>query len=445
MKPRADHDRLELAGLVREGRLAAFAERAARMPAVDLADVLLALSPPERQAVMHQLPRHVAAAALVELPGNAAPQQLLAMLDQHLASELLGTLQDHEATALVAGLDPARRGELLRLREDHAQLSGLLRHAEGTAGRTMTVRVVVVTDTDTAMLATESVRRQSARVPALTEIFVIDTHRRLVGVLPIATLLLAQSSAQVRDLMHDVAVQVGPDEPQRVVAQVVARYNLSAVPVVDTRGALLGRITADDVRHVAVDEAVGGLLRFGGVSTREQHDARWTAAVRSRLPSLYLNLLTAFGAAAVVYLFEGTLSRIIVLAVWMPVVAGVGGNAGTQALAASIRRLAGGDRTGPARDDVLREGVIGLVHGAAIGAVVGTLAVLLGESWKFGFVVLAALVANLASASVVGALLPVVLHRLGRDPSHASPVIVTAVTDAVAFALLLGLASLLLR
>jgi magnesium transporter len=310
----------------------------------------------------------------------------------------------------------------------------------------MTARVVVVTDSDTAQLATESVRRQATRVPALTEIFVTDTHRRLVGMLPIAALLLAEGGAQVRDLMQDVAVRVGPEEPQRVAAQVIARYDLSAVAVVDTRGTLLGRITADDVRHVALDEAAGGLLRFGGISTLEQHDSRWTAAVRSRLPSLYLNLLTAFGAAAVVYLFEGTLARIIALAIWMPVVAGVGGNAGTQALAASIRRLAWrGDPTGRVRADVLREGLLGLVHGVAIGAVIGTLAVLLGESWKFGFVVLAALVANLISASVVGALLPVVLHRFGRDPSHASPVIVTAVTDAIAFALLLGLASLFLR
>jgi magnesium transporter len=335
---------------------------------------------------------------------------------------------------------------LLHQPEDAAQLSGLLRHADGTAGRMMTARVVVVTDSDTAQFATESVRRQAALVPTLTEIFVVDSHRRLVGILPIATLLLAPGGTQVRDLMHDVAVRVGPEEPQRIAAQVIARYDLSAVPVVDTRGQLLGRITADDVRHVALDEAAGGLLRFGGVSTLEQHDPRWTAAVRSRLPSLYLNLLSAFGAAAVVYLFEGTLARIIALAIWMPVVAGVGGNAGTQALAASIRRLASGQaRQRSARSDVLREALLGLVNGVAIGAVVGTVAVLLGASWKFGFVVLAALVANLVSASVVGASLPVVLHRLGRDPSHASPVIVTAVTDACAFALLLGLASLLLR
>jgi magnesium transporter len=167
-------------------------------------------------------------------------------------------------------------------------------------------------------------------------------------------------------------------------------------------------------------------------------------AVRSRLPSLYVNLITAFGAAAVVYFFQGTVQRMVTLAVWMPVVAGVGGNAGTQSLAASVRRLlANAEPPSRLRSLVMREALIGAANGLAIGVVVSLVAVLLGESWRLGLVVLLALEGNLVLSSILGVAIPTMLRRAGRDPALASPVVVTALTDGFGFALLLGLASLL--
>lgn len=310
----------------------------------------------------------------------------------------------------------------------------------------MTSRLVAVSELDPIGLAIEAVRRQAAAIIGdLTEIFVVDSARRLTGVLSVQQILLAAPTALVRDVMGPASVRVGPRDEQRHVARVITRYNLRSVPVVDPGGRLLGRITGDDIRDATVNDAIEDLLRFGGVSTREAPSVSWNVAVRSRLPSLYTNLLGAFGAAAAVYLFQGTVQRVVTLAVWMPVVAGVGGNAGTQALAASVRRLA----VSPGQRAVLgrriaQEAAIGGANGLAIGMVVGAVAVLLGESWKLGLVVAIAMIANLGLASIVGATIPVILRKVGRDPALASPAFVTAVMDACGFVLLLGLASAVL-
>ena len=435
----------ELVALVREGRVAAFVDRAAQLPAADVADVLLELGVMERQVLVMQLPPRLAAHALLEMPRDARAERILAELGAERAVRLVAELEDDDAAALLGRLSPDERRALLDRLADPAALNELLAHGARSAGGLMTSRLVTVSELDPIGLAVEAVRRQAAVIGDLTEIFVVDAERRLRGVLSLQQLLRASPAQLVRDVMSRTTVHVGPDEDHQVVARVIARYNLSSVPVVDRAGRLLGRVTGDDVRDVTVDEATDDLLRFGGVLVGEGVDATWSSAVRSRLPWLYTNLLPAFGAAAVVYFFKGSVLRIVTLAVWMPVIAGVGGNAGTQALATSVRRLIlHPERSARLWGLIAREAATGAVNGIGIGAVVGGVAVLLGETWKLGLVVSVAMAANVALAAIVGAALPVVLRRLGRDPALASPVVVTALTDATGFALLLGLASAIL-
>ena len=435
----------ELVALVREGRVAAFVDRAAQLPAADVADVLLELGVMERQVLVMQLPPRLAAHALLEMPRDARAERILAELGAERAVRLVAELEDDDAAALLGRLSPDERRALLDRLADPAALNELLAHGARSAGGLMTSRLVTVSELDPIGLAVEAVRRQAAVIGDLTEIFVVDAERRLRGVLSLQQLLRASPAQLVRDVMSRTTVHVGPDEDHQLVARVIARYNLSSVPVVDRAGRLLGRVTGDDVRDVTVDEATDDLLRFGGVLVGEGVDATWSSAIRSRLPWLYTNLLPAFGAAAVVYFFKGSVLRIVTLAVWMPVVAGVGGNAGTQALATSVRRLIlHPERSARLWGLIAREAATGAVNGIGIGAVVGGVAVLLGETWKLGLVVSVAMAANVALAAIVGAALPVVLRRLGRDPALASPVVVTALTDATGFALLLGLASAIL-
>lgn len=445
MKPTLTEQTGELVALVREGRVAAFVDRATQLPAADIADVLIELRAAERRALVLQLPARVAAHALLELPRDYHPERLLTEIGAERSARLVAELEDDDAASLLGRLSPDERRAVLDRLPDAAALTQLLAHDTRSAGGLMTSRLVTVSEGDSIGLATEAVRRQAAAFGDLTEIFVVDAERRLRGVLSVKQLLLALPSLLVRDVMTRAVVHVGPEEDHQLVARVIARYNLASVPVVDPVGRLLGCVTADDVRGVTVDEATDDLLRFGGVSVGEARDARWTAAVRSRLPWLYTNLLPAFGAAAVVYFFKGAVLRIVTLAVWMPVVAGVGGNAGTQALATSVRRLI----LEPARSSglralILREAATGTINGAGIGAVVGVVAVLLGETWKLGLVVAIAMAMNLVLAAIAGAIFPILLRQLGRDPALASPVLVTAFTDATGFAILLGLASAIL-
>ncbi|MGH7522709.1 MAG: magnesium transporter, partial [Gemmatimonadales bacterium] len=358
----------ELVTLAREGRMAAFVDRALVLPPADLGEVLSRLPDRLQLDLVQVLPARLAARALIEMAPAARPEALLARLDSAHGASLLAELEDDDAADLLGRLTPEQRQPILAYVDDASALGRLLGYPVTSAGGLMTSRLVIAHELDTVGFALESVRRQTAAVADLTEVFVIDTARRLTGVLSLQEILLAPPASQVRDVMSPATHRVRPGDDQTTVAGLIARYGLTSVPVVDGGGRLLGRVTADDARDAAANQAVDGLLRFGGVSIREAPAVPWTVAVRSRLPSLYVNLVTAFGAAAVVYFFQGTVQRMVTLAVWMPVVAGVGGNAGTQSLAASIRRLLA--RTEPSsrlRALVLREALIGAANGLAIG------------------------------------------------------------------------------
>jgi magnesium transporter len=302
-----------------------------------------------------------------------------------------------------------------------------------------------VRDTATAEEALEAIRRQSEEVEDFYQVFVIDADRKLVGILPFKDLVVSKPSRLVREFMTDADIAVKPDLDQEDVARVMARYNLPSVAVVDDSGRLIGRVTFDDVIDVVEAEQTEDLLKFGGVSPDEALAAGWSEAVRSRLPWLYVNLLTAFLAGGVVYLFQGTVQRTVALAVWMPIIAGMGGNAGTQALAVTVRRLALGlIQPQMALRVVGKEVLVGIVNGVAIGVVVGTIAALAGAQPMLGAVVFLAMTVNLLIAGFAGAFIPILLERLGIDPAIASSIFVTTFTDCCGFFLLLGMAGWLL-
>src|SRR2546430_5397127 len=261
----------------------------------------------------------------------------------------------------------------------------------------------------------------------------------------VARLVVASRWGRGGEVMEPPAAAVRPEIDQEQVARLMARYNVAAVPVVDEGNRLLGRVTFDDVIDVVERETTEDLLKFASVSPEEDLSAPWTAAVKSRLPWLYVNLLTAFLAGAVVYVFQGTVSRVVALAVWMPIIAGMGGNAGTQALAVTVRRLA--LRLLP-RDRALavirKEVLVGAVNGIANGVAVALVAAALGEGWVLGLVVLLAMWGNLVVAGFAGASIPVVLERFSIDPAIASSIFVTTFTDVCGFVLLLGLGAWLL-
>jgi magnesium transporter len=431
--------------LVRKGEMALFVRRAHDFEPADLADVLTALDDEERLAAVQALPAELSSQALAEMPEEAHASETLAALDPDRAAAIVRELDDDDAADILGELDPAQQEQILSGILDRSEVDRLLRYDEETAGGRMTTHVVTVPVTATAEQALEEIRRQAEEVEDFYQVFVVDKDKKLVGVLPFKDLVISRPERPVRSFMTDADIFVTPDLDQEEVARLMARYNLPSVPVVDDAGRLLGRVTFDDVIDVVEAETTEDLLKFGGVSPDEDLAAGWKTAVRSRLPWLSLNLLTAFLAGGVVYFFQDTIQRTLALAVWMPVIAGMGGNAGTQALAVTVRRLALGLIPVDVFTRVVgKEILVGITNGVVMGVAVGIVATLLGEGPRLGMVVFLAMAGNLMVAGFAGAFIPIVLERLGIDPAVASSIFVTAFTDVCGFLLLLGLAGWLL-
>jgi magnesium transporter len=442
----ASPDRVEwMVDLVRNGEIPVFVRRAHDFEPADLADVLAALDEDERIAVVQALPPELSSQALAELPEDAHAEQTLAALSPERAAEIVEELEDDDAAGILRELEPETQEAILQEVEDRAEVERLLKYEEETAGGRMTTHLVTVRDSATTAEALEAIRRQSEEVEDFYQVFVVDDDRRLVGILPFKSLVVSRPDRRIREFMEPADISVKPDLDQEEVARVMARYNLPSVAVVDDTGRLLGRVTFDDVIDVVEAETTEDLLKFGGVSADEELAAAWTDSVRSRLPWLYVNLLTAFLAGGVVYYFQDTLQRTVLLAVWMPIIAGMGGNAGTQALAVTVRRLALGLIPEHRLLGVVgKEVLVGVTNGLAVGVVVGLVASLVGEQTMLGLVVFLAMTVNLLVAGFAGAFIPIVLERLGVDPAIASSIFVTTFTDTFGFLLLLGLAGWLL-
>ncbi len=435
----------QVTALLRAGRLAEFVTAAEELEAADLADVLAALDDAERLVAVRALPPEVSGEALVEMPEEAHAEETLAALDADEAADIVEELDDDDAADILGDLDPEEQERILSEVEDRDDVDRLLGYDEESAGGRMTTQVVRVRDTDHAAAALDEIRRQAEEMEDFYQVFVVDHLHRLVGILPLKDLVVSPPGRRVREIMESADIVVTPEVDQEEVARLMARYNLPSMPVVDPGGRLLGRVTFDDVIDVVEAETTEDLLKFGGVSADEELGARWTDAVRSRLPWLGVNLITAFLAGAVVYFFKDTITRTVTLAVWMPIIAGMGGNAGTQALAVTVRRLALGlIPPGQSRQVIAKELLVGTINGLAIGLLVALVTLVIGEGPVLGVVVFLAMTGNLLVAGFAGAFIPILLEKVGVDPAVASSIFVTTFTDVFGFSLLLGLAGLLL-
>ncbi len=431
----------------RAGDPEAFAATAATLEPADLADVLASLADDERLQAVRALPPEISAEALAEMPEDAHAEDTLAALDPEVAADIVEELDDDDAADILGELEPEAQERILAATEDEdrAELEHLLRYHEESAGGIMTTHLVRVHDTDTAEDAITSIRQQVEEVENFYKVFVVDRFERLVGILPLEALVLSSPQTEVRAIMDTADITVQADMDQEHVARIMTRYNLPSVPVVSADGKLLGRVTFDDVTDVIVEEHTEDLLRFSGVSADEGLAVALRTAVRNRLPWLYVNLLTGFLSAAVVYFFRARIEEAVTLAVFMPLIAGLGGNAGTQSLAVTVRRLALGLVSRKEFfSSIGKEAAIGAANGLAVGVVLSLITVALGEGYQLGVRVFMALSFNLLVAGTAGAFLPMLLDRLGADPAIASSVFVTTLTDIVGFAFLLGLAGWLI-
>jgi len=422
----------------------------------DIADVVEALEEEGRIYVLDLLPAELASETLAEMEREERPEDLLVAFEPERIEEILTELADDDAVELLRDLPPEDQHRILSVlpRLEAGELRQLLQYPEESAGGIMTTELIAVSVHLDAASAIEEVRRQARDLAdEFYTVFVVDLMHRLIGTVSLQDLVLADPKQPLTELVQPPVATVSVDLDQEEVGRIIARYNIPSVPVVGPDNLLLGRVTWDDVIDVLEAEQTEDILRLGGVDAEEELRGSWVDAVKSRLPWLFANLITAAVAASVVSIYLDTIEAIAVLAVIMPVIAGMGGNAGTQALTVTVRRLALSDHSDVRRWGVVgKEIIVGLFNGAALGATVSGASVLLGmlfpETWtsepRLGLVVLLAMWGNMIVASFAGAFVPILLERLGVDPAVASSIFVTTLTDLAGFFLLLGLASALL-
>lgn len=417
-----------------------------RHPA-EIAEILSTLREEEAVDLLRRLYlRRAAAAPLGEMdPEEAA--RLLAELNRDEAVRILSRMDPDDAVDLLAELPREMVEDILRrLEEKEAkELSQLLSYPPDTAGGLMSPEVVALPQDMTCQEAIDTLRRLAEELETVYYAYVVDESRRLIGVLSLRDLVFARPDLPIKEVMHTDVLSVPADMDVEEVARLFDRYNFLALPVVDGEGRLLGIVTVDDVIDAIREEATEDMYRMAGAPLEERVDTPWYRSVRLRLPWLYFNLATAFLAASVVGAFESVISKVAALAIFMPIVAGQGGNAGMQTVTIVTRGIALGEvPKGTGWRILAKEFILGLCHGALIGATVGAIAYAWKGSFYLGLVAFLAMTFNMIAAGVAGAVIPLTLRALRLDPALASSIFLTTVTDTLGFFFLLGLGLLFL-
>jgi magnesium transporter len=415
----------------------------------DLAQVLAELQERDRKAAFSILvdrsPK-LAMETVAEL-GPEAGAQLLSDRPAEDIAKLLQEIPSDDAAALVDYLPEELSSAVLELMrpKESGQVENLLEYPEKTAGRIMNPNVFALSEDLTVGEAISAL--QAARdVEMVFYLYVVDGRRHLVGVTSLRRLLLVSPETPLKRIMTPDVTSVRVDTDQEEAARQVASYNLLAIPVVDEENKLVGVITVDDVIDVIKDEATEDIYRLAGVSGDERVFTPPMESLRLRLPWLIVNLATAFLAAAVVGLFEGTIAQVTAVAIFMPIVAGMGGNAATQTLTVIVRGLALGELTWVnARKALVKELSVGFANGITTGIIAAGLATLFKGNPMIGLLLGAAMVINLCVAAAAGTLIPLGLKALKIDPALASAVFITTFTDVAGFASFLGLTTVFLR
>ena len=436
--------------LMRMGATANLVNLLQKQHPADLAQLFSELTEKDRLAAFTILAERNSKLAMEAL-SELGPEAGAALLADRPAEEIVRLTQElpsDDAAALIDYLPEELSNavlELLQKRPAGDAVGDLLEYKEQTAGRIMNPKVFALAEDMTAGEAITALQG-SRDVEVVFYLYVIDVRRHLVGVVSLRRLLLVSPETPLKRIMTTDIISVRVDMDQEEVARQVASYNLLAIPVVDEENKLVGVITVDDVIDVIKDEATEDVYRLAGVTGDDRVFATATESLRKRVPWLEVNLLTAFIAASVVALFEGTISQATALAVFMPVVAGMGGNAATQTLTVIVRGIALGELTwANSRKALIKEAVVGLGNGLACG-VVAALVVWLwkGDLW-LGLILLGAMVINMFVAATAGTLIPLALRALKIDPALASSVFITTLTDVFGFASFLGLGTVFIK
>lgn len=411
----------------------------------DIAEELDNCEIEEIRDVLRQLSEETNAEVITEFPREIQTMLLEKMRVERVA-EIIPEMYSDDAADALSGISPERLSDIMEVLpdEEEDEITQLLEHDEESAGGIMQKEILAVMEDFTLAEAREAIRRDEDQDDDSTiYVYVVDDRNRLRGVLRLRDLLFRDLRLKVKDVMYTEVRSVNIAADQEEIANLFQKYNFTALPVVDDFGVLMGIVTSDDVIDVIQEEATEDMQRMVGLSGEESVNTPWQRSVQNRLPWLCINLCTAFLAAWVVSLFETSIEKYAVLAIFLPIVAGQGGNSGSQTLTIMVRSLALGEVQGDEwRRVLVKEFLVSLVSGISIGIIVGFVCWLWKGNAILGVVIFFAMLLNMVAAALAGVLVPIGLKAIRVDPALASGIMVTTVTDVLGFFIFLSLATM---
>jgi magnesium transporter len=410
---------------------------------VDLTESIQELEPEEAFYIFRLFDPLKQSEILIELD-EEFQAAFLEKLQPREISPIFENLESDDITFILRDVEPGKVDEVLKNlnAEDSHLIRAQLEFKENTAGRIMSNDFASVLTTDTVQKSIAKVRKIIKEVDDIYLVYVVDQHGKLMGFLRLKDFLFNTPSTKIHKIMKPTLFSVHYNTDQEDVAHLFRKYDLVSIAVTDDDEKIIGRITVDDVLDIVHEEASEDIYRMGGVSEDEKLTTPVLGSMKKRIVWLILNLGTASITSSVVALFENTIEQVVVLATLMPIVAGMGGNAGTQSITVVVRNLATGELTlGIWWEAVRKELSIGILNGLLLGVLAGVFLYIFKSNLVLSFVIGIAMLANVSTAGLVGSSVPLLLKYFKVDPAIASSIFVTACTDICGFLFFLGLAS----
>lgn len=414
--------------------------------AADIADLLEQIDPADRRNFLALYAAEIDGDILSEID-ESIREEVIEALPQDVVAEAMRELDTDDVVDILEDLEAPQQEKILEALEvaDRVAVEQALAYPEYSAGRLMQREVVVAPEHWTVGETIDFLRETDHLPDQFYHVILVDPRMRPKGYVTLGRLLSSRRAVALREIVEDSFRTIEATDEESDVAYIFNQYHLISCPVVDVNGRLVGVITIDDAMNVLDEEHEEDMLRLAGVGDESSISDGVLATVRSRIPWLMVNLVTANLAAFVISMFEGTISSLVALAALMPIVASMGGNAGTQSLTVAVRALATRDLTSQnALRVVRREAGVGLINGLTFALIMGAVGWGLFGLPLLGLVLGAALVVNLLIAALAGVIVPLLLDRAGFDPALSSGTFVTTMTDVFGFFAFLGLATVVL-
>ena len=413
---------------------------------VDILDVLRDY-PEDKEDILYRLPEGLIA-DIIDEADDEEKYSILKEFSENKQKNIVEEMSSDELTDLLGMLDEEKANKILEKMtdEDARKVRQLLSYDPDTAAGIMATEFVALKENMTVEETLKYLQKYGEENENIYDLYVVDNFDKLKGVISLKELVTKNFNTRISDVIHTKIEGIPYNTDQEEVGHRFEKYGYLTMPVVDNSNRLLGVVTFDDVMQILRDETTEDIHRLGGVDEGEKVDGSLKDSVKSRLPWLIVNLVTAILAAAVVGMFEGTIQAVVSLATFMPIVTGMGGNAGTQTLTIIVRGLALGELNFKNMKKVFfKEIGVGVVTGVVIGFIIGVLGYIWEGNFMFGIIISVAMLLNMIVATITGYLVPVVLKKFKVDPALASSIFVTTFTDVLGFFFFLGLATLLIQ